>query len=145
MRKSFLICFVLMLISSATYSQCDQAMIDKCSSSGSGVKYVKHFRIRFTEATKGKAPSQGNFAVMLNKGSHYRIFTCNDETKPGKTAVELTSDFSGKVGGNFNEATGAEYKAFDFVCNKTGPYYLKMHFKDGKEGCGVCVLTLVAN
>lgn len=144
MIKSCLIglVFLLSLVAQTSFAQCDQAFIDQCSTSGGNVKYIKHFRIRFVESSKQQGQSEGKFSIILNKGSHYRFFTCNDATKPGQTVVELTSDF-GKFGGNFNAETGAEYKAFDFVCTKTGPYYLEMTFKDGKEGCGVCVLTLV--
>ncbi len=145
MKNLYLICLIILLSMGNAYAQCDQAFIDKCSTTSGTIKYVKHFRIRFTEAMKGKNISEGKFAVMLNKGSHYRFFTCNDETKPGHTVVELTSDMSGVVVGNTNPTTGAEYKAFDFMCSKTGPYFLKMHFKDGKEGCGVCVMTLVTD
>lgn len=144
MKNLYLLCMTLLLCVAHSYAQCDQAFIDKCSDKGSTIKYVKHFRIRFTEAMKGKNISEGKFAIMLNKGTHYRFFTCNDETKPGHTIVEMSSD-SGACGGNVNPTTGAEYKAFDFVCTKTGPYYLKMFFKDGKEGCGVCVMTLVTD
>jgi len=144
MIKSHLIGLILLffLTVQTSFAQCDQAFIDQCSTSGGSVKYIKHFRIRFVESSKQQGQSEGKFSVILNKGSHYRFYTCNDATKPGQTFVELISDF-GNFGGNFNPDTGAEYKAFDFVCNKTGPYYLTMHFKDGKEGCGVCVLTLV--
>jgi hypothetical protein len=144
MKKFCIFCVMMFLGVCGSYAQCDQAFIDKCSSSGgAAVKYVKHYRIRFTEAMKGKSMSEGKFSIMLSKGSHYRFYTCNDETKPGHTVVELSSDANGKLVGNVNDATGAEYPGFDFLCNKTGPYYLKMYFKDGKEGCGVCVMTLV--
>jgi len=123
-------------------AQCDQAFIDKCANNGENVKYIKHFRIRFEESKSEKKRSEGSFSVMLNKGSHYRFLTCNDVTKPGVTIIELSDDF-GNFGGNYNTQTDKEYSAFDFICNKTGPYYLKMFFKDGKAGCGVCVLALV--
>lgn len=146
MRYLSLICFALLMFMGHGYAQCDQAFIDKCSSAnGASVKYVKHFRIRFTEAMKGKSVSEAKYSIMLSKGSHYRFYVCNDETKPGHTVVEMSSDAAGSCGGNINPTTGAEYKAFDFVCSKTGPYYLKMFFKDGKEGCGVCVMTLVTD
>ncbi|MBO7433459.1 MAG: hypothetical protein J6U13_06875 [Salinivirgaceae bacterium] len=143
-HKLCAICIMLLLGAVNSYGQCDQAFIDKCSQTSATIKYVKHFRIRFTEAMKGKSISEGKFAIMLNKGSHYRFFTCNDETKPGHTVVELANESSVLVA-NINASTGAEYPAFDFICSKTGPYFLKMHFKDGKEGCGVCVMTLVTN
>lgn len=143
MKKLYLISLLLLLCAGYCHAQCDQAFIDKCSSKGnSNIKYVKHYRIRFSEAMKGKNVSEGNFSIMLNKGTHYKFFTCNDETKPGHTVVEMSND-GGVCGGNINPATGDEYKAFDFMCTKTGPYYLKMYFKDGKEGCGVCVMTIV--
>ena len=143
-HKLCAICIMLLLGAVNSYGQCDQAFIDKCSRASATIKYVKHFRIRFTEAMKGKSISEGKFAIMLNKGSHYRFFTCNDETKPGHTVVELANESSVLVA-NINASTGAEYPAFDFICSKTGPYFLKMHFKVGKEGCGVCVMTLVTN
>lgn len=123
-------------------AQCDQAMIASCAQGDSKAKYVKHFRIRFAEAKNIKKRSEGQFSMMLMKGNHYRFYACNDPGKPGKTIVELASDF-GNYGSNYNAQTDSEYKAFEFICTKTGPYYLKMFFKDGKEGCGVCVVSLV--
>lgn len=125
-------------------AQCDQAFIDACAGSDSKAKYVKHFRIRFAEAKNIKKRSEGKFAIMLNKGNHYRFFICNDPSKPGKTIVELANDFT-QFGGNYNAGSDTEYKAFDFLCTKTGPYYLKMFFKEGKEGCGVAVVALVVD
>ena len=91
MKHFFLICLALLMFAGHSYAQCDQAFIDKCSSAnGAAVKYVKHFRIRFTEAMKGKSVSEGKFSVMLSKGSHYRFYVCNDESKPGHTVVEVT-------------------------------------------------------
>ncbi len=113
------------LASSNTYGQCDQAFIKNCFASGGEAKYVKHFRIRFSEAKNTKTRSEGMFTLMMSKGNHYRFMICNDPSKPG--------------------ATNKEYKAFDFVCSKTGPYYIRMFFKDGKEGCGVCILTLITD
>lgn len=130
------------LVPIITKAQCDQAMIDGCANGDSKAKYVKHFRIRFAEAKSAKKKSEGQFSMMLMKGNHYRFYACNDPGKPGKTIVELSSDFGG-FGGNYNSKTNTEYKAFDFLCTKTGPYYLKMFFKDGKEGCGVCIISLV--
>jgi hypothetical protein len=142
----FILISVLFLLNITEVSaQCDNAFIAKCSSDGgSSVKYIKHFRIRFTQATSKKKISKGKFTLMLNKGNHYRFYICDDPSKPGETIMELSNDMT-KFGSNYNAASGTKYKAFDFVCNKTGPYYIKMYFKDGKAGCGVCVLTLVTN
>lgn len=133
--------FVLFLSGIEIKAQCDQAFIDKCASN-SEVKYIKHFRIRFTESKNNTGQSEGQFSIMLNKGNHYRFLVCNDDTKPGKTIIDLSNDFS-NFGGNYNAQEDKEYSAFDFLCTKTGPYYLKMKFKDGMEGCGVCVVALV--
>jgi hypothetical protein len=143
----FLISAFLILLSITwinTYAQCDQAFINKCSTSGGNAKYIKHFRIRFGEAKNIKKRSEGKFTLMLNKGNHYRFLICNDPAKPGATIMELSNDFT-QFGSNYNSKNNTEYKAFDFICTKTGPYYIKMFFKDGKEGCGVCVLTLITN
>ncbi len=133
--------FFMLFNASALNAQCDQAFIDNCASIPQA-KYIKHFRIRFTEASGDKKSSQGSFTMMLNKGNHYRFSVCNDPSKPGSTIIELSSDF-GSFGGNHNASNNTEYKAFDFLCTKTGPYYLKMYFKDGKEGCGVCIVSLI--
>ena len=133
---------ILSITSISVYGQCDNNFISKCAQSGGKAKYVKHFRIRFKEAPNKNKISEGKFTLMLNKGNHYRFNICNDPSKPGTTIMELSNDFT-EFGSNFNGSTNKTYKAFDFVCSKTGPYYIKMFFKDGKEGCGVCVLTLV--
>lgn len=132
----------LLGFSSGIKAQCDNSLIGKCVGKGEKLKYIKHFKIRFAEAPNEKKRSEGNFTVMLMKGNHYRFFACNDVDKQGKTIIELSNDFS-QFGGNFNAEKNTEYKAFDFVCTKTGPYYLKMFFKDGKEGCGVGIISLV--
>ncbi len=135
-----ILCFVS--ISYNSKAQCDNTLISECATGKESLKYIKHFKIRFSESSNVKTRSEGKFTVMLMKGNHYRFFACNDVTKPGKTIIELSSDF-GEFGGNLNKDTGAEYRAFDFVCTKTGPYYLNMFFKDGAEGCGVCIISLV--
>lgn len=142
MKQFFILLFLFSLTPIITNAQCDQALIDGCASGDSKAKYVKHFRIRFAEAKNIKKRSEGLFTIMLMKGNHYRFYTCNDSGKTGRTIVQLSSDF-GNYGGNYNEKTDSEYKAFDFLCTKTGPYYLKLFFKDGKEGCGVCIVSLV--
>ena len=135
---------IFVLLTFTVSAQCDNEFINKCASSGGEAKYIKHFRIRFAEAPNIKKRSEGNFTLMLMKGNHYRFMVCNDPTKPGSTIMELSNDFS-QFGGNYNAQTNSEYRAYDFVCSKTGPYYIKMFFKDGKEGCGVCVLTLITD
>lgn len=137
---SFIVIFGF--FSTTTQAQCDQAFIDKCATSGGSAKYIKHFRIRFAQAKSKKKISKGKFYIMLNKGNHYRFLVCNDPSKPGQTIMELANDFS-KFGGNANG--DKQYSAFDFLCTKTGPYYLNMFFKDGEEGCGVCVVALVTD
>ena len=140
----FTLFILLSIITTNINAQCDNAFIAKCAQSGGKAKYVKHFRIRFKEAPNKNKISEGSFTLMLNKGNHYRFNICNDPSKPGSTIMELSNDFT-QFGSNYNGATNSEYKAFDFICSKTGPYYIKMFFKDGKEGCGVCVLTLVTD
>jgi len=135
---------IISLFALTSQGQCDNDFISSCSNSGGSIKYIKHFRIRFAEAKNVKKRSEGLFTVMLMKGNHYRFYVCNDATKPGTTIMELSNDFS-QYGSNYNAQNNSEYKAFDFLCTKTGPYYIKMFFKEGKEGCGVCVLTLVTD
>ncbi len=145
--KSILSLLIISFISIApiiTNAQCDQALIDGCAQGDSKAKYVKHFKIRFAEAKSAKKRSEGQFTIMLMKGNHYRFYACNDGAKLGKTIVQLSSDF-GNYGSNYNDKTDSEYRAFDFLCSKTGPYYLKLFFKDGKEGCGVCIIALIVD
>lgn len=142
MRKLLAFLFII-LATAGVKAQCDQAFIDACSNKDSDAHYVKHFRIRFTECSPDpKKRSEGKFTIMLNKGNHYRFYTCNDPSKNGQTIIEISNDFA-SYGGNYNASTDTQYSSMDFICTKTGPYYLNMFFKDGKEGCGVCVVALV--
>ena len=142
--KVFILFIILSTTALTAVGQCDNNFISKCAQSGGKAKYIKHFRIRFKEAPNKNKIAEGSFTLMLNKGNHYRFNICNDPSKPGSTIMELSNDFT-QFGSNYNSATNKEYRAFDFVCSKTGPYYIKMFFREGKEGCGVCVLTLVVD
>ena len=140
----FAFSFLLLGLQDKASEQCDQALIDNCAAGSGNIKYIKHFRIRFAESKSTKNRSDGKFVMMLSNRKHYRVSACNDPSKQGSTIIDPSSDYS-KLGENYNAETDKEYKAFDFMCTKTGPYYLTMFFKDGDEGCGVCVVSLVTD
>jgi hypothetical protein len=123
-------------------AQCGDDLVASCAGSDGSVKYVKHFKIRFGKASSGTGQSKST--IMLTKGSHYRFYICNDVTKEGQIIASLSSPF-GKFGSNVSPTSGNVLKAIDMMCTKTGPYFLDMKFKDGKEGCGVCVMSIVTN
>ncbi|MBQ5576400.1 MAG: hypothetical protein IIT37_10185, partial [Bacteroidales bacterium] len=49
-------------------------------------------------------------------------------------------------GCTYDKVTKSDRKSFDFICNKTGMYYISIRFKPGeggKKGCAVGILSFV--
>ena len=134
--------FVLSSATTEVLAQCGNDLIEKCRSENGGAKYLKHFRTRFEQAKNKKKIPTNEIPLMLNKGNHYRFNVSNDESKPGKAVLQLL-DKGSLLGSSYDEATGKEYKSFDFMCTKTGIYTLSMYFIDGKEGCAIGMVSFV--
>jgi len=94
-----------------------------------------------------KAASKANLPVVkenmyLSKGIKYRFTICNADGSAGELTVAIY-DRDRKVISSYDEKSGKSYNSIDFACNKTGMYTLWYSFRDGEQGMGVGVVSLV--
>ena len=139
----FVILIPLFAINTHIFAQCGDELVDICVSKlGTSCTYLKEFKIKLKKAKKNEPAPVARFAVVLNKGTHYRFSVCNAEEFEGKAVIQLY-DTSRLLGSSYNMATGKLYDGFVFVCKKTSAYHLFFSFKEGKEGCAVGILSMV--
>ena len=119
-------------------AQCNEELIDRGMETLGDFTYLKDFKVRLKRSTK-RNPQVAKYSVMMTKGTKYRFTTENDET--AECAVVFTLyDENGVVITNQPQGMEKVFKTVDLTCKKSGRYYVTLHFKDGTEGCAVCLL-----
>jgi hypothetical protein len=83
------------------------------------------------------------WTVVLNKGTRYRFNLCTPE---GNQDVLLTLYDSQHPEATAPYGSTKERDSFDFICKKSGMYYVSIRFKDEgekKKTCAVGILSFV--
>ena len=133
--------FAFLIGSSKLSAQCNPKLVDICVSKNKGASYMKHFIAKLKAAEPNKPTPVAKYAVVLNKGSVYRMNTSNASEYEGKATLQLYDESDKLVGTTF--FNGKDFTMFDFPCSKTGKYTIYISFQDGKMGCAVGVLAIV--
>ena len=141
--------FIVGGISENTKAQCKQQVVYQCATNIDKAIYLRDFN---TKLRKGKAGqlSGMKWAVVLNKGTHYRFTLC---TQSGFEKSVVLTLFDAKHPEKTNPYQVTKYTGnrktsnrFDFICNKSGTYYISIRFKEGveaKKSCAVGILAFV--
>lgn len=123
-------------------SQPENILVDACvDNSGDDATYLKNYIVKLDAAGTGQKMQIAKYSMILKKNTIYRFSVCETENS-GQGIIKLY-DTHEKVGGNVVESSGEVFKAFDFVCKKTGVYHLIVSFKGGKAGKAVVVFSFV--
>jgi len=117
--------------------------VSKCVlSAGNDAKYLKDFRIQL-----GKATEQNDLRYKANmslwKNTKYRFSMCSTEDSQGQLILSIKDDANKVVLSSYDKNSGKTYPFVDFVCNKSGIYQLNYDFKDGQQGSGVGIVSMV--
>jgi len=142
------IAFIVGGISKDASAQCKQQVVYQCATNIDKAIYLRDFNTKLRKGKKGKK-SGTRWAVLLNRGTHYRFTLCTqgnfensvvltlfDAKHPETKPYQIT-----KYTGNKRTSN-----RFEFICNKTGTYYLSIRFKKGKEAkksCAVGIMSFV--
>ncbi len=128
--------------------QCKQQVVYSCATNNGKAIYLRDFNTKLKKAKGGK-PSGTKWSVTLNKGTHYRFNLCTQSGYSNR--IELTlfdakhpekSPYV-KTKSTNNPKTN---NRFDFICTRTGLYYISIRFKPGvsaRKSCAVGVLSWV--
>ena len=135
-KRITFILFNLVFMYSVVFAQCNNNMKTKCLPSLASYTVLKTYLIELEKRkSKRKLPPKARYSLMLSKGTRYRISGCVDEATNDKMIFTLF-DNMGEVSSSYNKQSGKHYPAFEFICNKSGVYYITFHFKNGSKGCG---------
>jgi len=130
-------------------AQCKQQVVYTCATNNGKAIYLRDFNTKLKRADSDE-DSGTKWAVVLNQGTHYRFNLC---TQDGfEKSVELV------LFDNMHPEDSKPYAVtkpsndpqtdnrFDFICQKSGTYYVSIRFMKGVEGkksCAVGVLSFV--
>ncbi len=123
-------------------AQCGSELTDICHAELGDARFIRDFPVQHSEAQSGSSPRVTRYNVVLNAGTTYRIFSCNDQTKPGKVIVSL---YRGDqlIATTYDVDSGRHFPYIEYPVSASGQYSLTFMFKDGQEGCAVGILSSV--
>ncbi len=129
-------------------AQCKQQVVYTCATNNNKAIYLRDFNTKLRKSKKGKR-SGTKWAVVLNKGTHYRFNLCTlsgfeksvvltlyDSRHPEKTPWLKTEYTNNPKTSNI----------VDFICQRSGSYFVSIRFRKGmdkKKTCAVGVLSFV--
>jgi hypothetical protein len=129
------------LLAAPSFAQCNDQLLDTSLGAIEKFTYLKDFKVRLKKSKKTK-PAVAQYTVVLSKGTKYRFSTANASEFDGKLIFDLFDD-SGLVVSSYDKTNNKSYSVVDITCKKTGRYYVAFYFTEGKEGCGVGVLSFM--
>ena len=130
--------FILLIVTFGFYvnAQCSDDIKTKCIPDLNTYTTLKTYKISLDKRKNKRVPApKARYSLMLSKGTRYRISGCVDDKTQEKMVFSLFDNF-GEVSSSYNKERGKHYPAFEFICNKSGVYYLTFEFKNGVAGCG---------
>jgi hypothetical protein len=109
---------------------------------GENITYLKDFRVQLPNAASNAATPVYKANMYLMKNMKYRFSVCDAPASKGELVITIY-DQGKELISSFNKSTGKQYSSIDFICNKTGLYTLWYGFKNGEQGSGVGVVSMI--
>lgn len=117
-------------------AQCNEQLVNVCYPTIDGYTYLKDFKFRLKEASPENLKPTAKFQLILSKDTKYLLTACDAEEYEGKVIYQLF-DATGLLASSYNPQTKKHYESIEFVCKKSGLYYLAYTFEDNKKGCAI--------
>ena len=154
MKKIIITLIAAFAIMSFSYqkvqAQCRQQMVYTCATKGQSI-YLRDFNTKLKN-TRNSSQTGARWTIVLNKDAHYRFNLCTPEGFEKKVILTLydsqNPEKTRPYGSSYNSKTGKYYSSFDFICRKSGMYYVSIRFKEGvtdKKTCAVGILSFVGS
>lgn len=148
--SSALILFLILVLNTQAKSQCLQKMVYQCATKGQSI-YLRDFNAKL-KASKDPEESGARWTVVLNKGAHYRFNLCTPPGFEDKVILTLYDsqhpETTNPWGSTYDPKNDQHFESFDFICRKSGMYYVSIRFKEGvkaKKSCAVGILSFVGS
>lgn len=134
---------VLMLINVHAYGQCGEDLLNVCHGKLDNARFLKSWNIQLPAQNKGESLPQLSFKMPLTSGTTYKIFACNDQSKPGKVIISIRNHKDDLVVTSYLVEQKRHIPAIMFPVGMSGIYTFSFYFEDGQEGCAVGVVSSV--
>lgn len=143
MKKHFITLLLLVSAGFILNGQATDQLVTSCvMNAGPNCKYLKDFRVQLAQA-----PSAGEMRykaqMSLWKNTKYKFSMCTAEDSKGELILTIKNDANQVVLSSYDQKTGKTYKSVELTCNRSGIYHLNFDFKDGQQGSGVGVVSMV--
>ncbi|MEA2042480.1 MAG: hypothetical protein U9N85_08000 [Bacteroidota bacterium] len=149
MKKTTLILFLsafffLFIGNNEAKAQCKQQMVYRCATKGRNAIYLRDFNTKLRKV-RGGEESGTKWTVVLNRGTRYRFILCTPpefESKVELTLFDSQHPERTKPWGR----TESNRPIFDYVCGRSGMYYVSIRYKEGygkKKTCAVGIMSFV--
>lgn len=141
---------MLAFLPKQSVAQCRQQMVYACATKGNSI-YLRDFNTRL-KRSKNPNESGARWTIILNKDAHYRFNLCTPEGYEDKVVLTLYdsqhSETNNPWGSTYDSKSGKHYSSFDFICKKSGMYYVSIRLKPGvniRKTCAVGILSFVGS
>ena len=117
--------------------------LNKCiSSSGSGAKYIKDYRVQLG---KGNTGSEFRFKARLSlrKNTKYRFTLCTDNNSKGQLIFRLMNAENKIILSSPDQKTGRINPNVDLTCRKSGIYNICYDFTLNQSGSGTGIVSVI--
>ena len=126
-------------------AQCKQQRVYQCARQGGNAIYLRDFNTKLRSVRSSGSINGTKWPVVLNRGTRYRFILC---TPPGfGNDVKLTLfDSRNPETSPWNSTEKSGGDKFDFICKRSGVYYVSIRFKEGhgkRKTCAVGILSFV--
>lgn len=143
MKRTTIIFIILLLAVFTLNAQDQQQMVTDCALSiARNTTYLKDFVIKLPEITDQDNIPVHKENIYLMKKQRYLFTQCNADDSNGELTIELY-DTNKLITSSINRKNSKVYSSVEFSCNKTGLYTIWYSFKDGKNGTGVGIVSLL--
>jgi hypothetical protein len=139
----FLVSFFVINTKIDALAQCKQQMVYDCATNTKDAIYLRDFNTKLKKS-KPDEPSGTKWTVVLNKGTRYRFNLCTPEGASDDVILTLYDSQHPEITGPYSSTKVAN--PFDFICKKSGMFYVSIRFTDEgekKKTCAVGILSFV--
>ena len=125
------------------FAQCKQQMVYDCATNTQNAIYLRDFNTKLRKVKSGE-PSGSKWTVVLNKGTRYRFNVCTPSGFENQVVLTLYDSKHPESSNPYGSTKDRDM--FDFICKKSGMYYLSIRFRPNygkKKTCAVGILSYV--
>ncbi|HDZ40379.1 MAG TPA: hypothetical protein ENH59_01685 [Bacteroidetes bacterium] len=143
MKKSIIVYLSLLLAAFTLNARDQQDLVSNCALGiGGKTSCLKDFVIKLPEASGQSDIPVYKANIYLMKKQKYLFTQCNADDSEGQLIIELYYE-NNLIISSVSQKSSEGYPSVEFACNKTGLYTIWYKFKDGNQGMGVGIVSLL--